>query len=83
MLGIVGCKVMSTGKIFFGTHVNVVVLGMVKYCVQTYGRRNADGTGRQAEVAVSVVGRINCEVCIGDSSQAEVLQCKLYGGVSL
>ena len=41
------------------------------------------GPGGQAEVAVGVVGRIDGEVCIGNTAQAEVLQGKLDGRVGL
>ena len=67
---------MGSWKIFFGTHINVIVSGVIQDCVYTYGGGNADRAGGQAEVAVGVVGRIDGEVCIGNTAQAEVLDRK-------
>ena len=39
-------EIVRAREIFFGAHVNIVVSGVVQYRIQTYGRGNADGTGR-------------------------------------
>ena len=37
VVGIVGCKVVGAREIFFGTHVQVVVAGVVEYAVYAFG----------------------------------------------
>ena len=66
MVGIVGCEVMRAGEVFFGAHIDVIMLGMVQHSIQTDRRGDADGAGGQAGIAVGVVGRVDGEVIIGD-----------------
>ena len=55
MLSRVGSKVMSAGKVFLGTHIDVVVLGVVQYTFQTLIGRYTDGTRRKAGMLISII----------------------------
>ena len=83
MFGIVAGEVMSAGKVLFGTHIYIIVSGVVQDGIQSDGGGDADGTGRKSGVQIGVVRRVGFQVGVGYSSQSEVLQGEFDGGVCL
>lgn len=77
MFAVGACKVVCTGKVLFGAHIQVVVLDMVQYGIDTDDGRDTDGAGRQADVPVSVVGAFYVQVVMVNSSEGEIAQGKL------
>ena len=55
MLGISDRKVMGAGEIFLGTHVEVIVLGVVQDTLQTLVGRNSDRTRRESGMFVGII----------------------------
>ena len=70
-------------KVLFGAHIQVVVLDMVQYGIDTDDGRDTDGAGRQADVPVSVVGAFYVQVVMVNSSEGEIAQGKLDRRVGL
>ena len=83
MLGISDRKVMSAGEIFLGTHVEVIVLGVVQDAFQSLVRRYTDRARRKSGILVSVVRRICFQVLVKDASKLEIAHAELYRRVGL
>ena len=47
MLLIGACEIVSAAEIFFGAHIEVVVMHHVEHGIESGNRRNANGTGRK------------------------------------
>ena len=55
MLGISDRKVMGAGEIFLGTHVEVIVLGVVQDAFQSLVRGYTDRTRRKAGILIGII----------------------------
>ncbi len=67
MFAVGACKVVRTGKVLFGAHIQVVVLDMVQHGVDTGDGRDTDGAGRQAGVPVSIVRAFHVQMIVVNS----------------
>ena len=76
-------EVMCAREVFLGTHVDVVVLGIVQHGIYPARGGDAYGAGRKAGVEVGVVGRGRFEVGIGDALPCEVAEGETHGRVGL
>ena len=83
MLGVGTCKIVGTTEVLLGTHIEVVVMYVVEHCIDASHGGDAYRTGREADVAVSVVGTADKGLVGIDSFQAKLLKGKLDGRVSL
>ena len=83
VLGQRGGKVVAPRHVFFGTHVDVVVLVVVEDRFNGSFRGNAYGAGREAVVFVGVVGRVDTQVLPEYAFDAEVTDGKFDGRVGL
>ena len=55
MLGISDRKVMGAGEIFLGTHVEVIVLGVVQDTLQALVRRYTDRAWRKSGILIGII----------------------------
>ena len=68
MLGGSDRKVVGTGEIFLGAHVEVVVLGIVQDAFQSLVGGDTDRTRRKTCMLIRIVRRIHFQVSVEDAS---------------
>ena len=83
MVGIVRSEIVAAGEVFFGTHVEVVVVFIIQHGVQSFRGRNTDGAGGETGVQVGVIGRVERQVGIRHPLPAEVSHGKAHCWVGL
>ena len=71
MLGGSDRKVVGTGEIFLGAHVEVIVLGIVQDAFQSLIGGDTDRTRRKTGMLISVIGGIHFQMLVKDASQFE------------
>src|SRR5690554_5283209 len=74
---------MVSGKIILGTEVNVVMLLIIQYSIQSRDLWEIDWSGGQPQVLVSVVWAVDFLVDIQYALDTKVAQSKNKGGISL
>ena len=62
MLGKGGGKVMTSGKILLGTHIQVVMFHVVQHGIQSFDSRDAERPRRQSRVFIGIIGRIDLQM---------------------
>ena len=83
MLGVGGSEVVMTVECGTRAEIDIVVFLEVEHTVDRSNRRHTDRRGGQPLIFISVVGRIDAQVLVEDSTQCEITHGILYGRVGL
>ena len=78
MLGGSHGKIMGAGEIFLGTHIQIIVLGRIKYGFESRHGGYADGAWWKSLIYIGIIGRVDSEVLVEDATQGGVTGGKLY-----
>ena len=76
-------KIVATGEIFFRTHVEIIVVSVVKHRIDTRQRRDANGARGQTGLLISIVWALHLEMLMHDATQTEISEGELDRGISL
>lgn len=76
-------EIVRAREIFFGAHVEVIMLCMIQYAFYSLNGSNADRTGRKPRVLVSIVRTFYLQVFVQNASQSEFLQTEFDGRIGL
>ena len=74
---------MGAAKVFFGAHIQVIMMIHIQYGVNPCNGWNADGPGRKAWIYICVIGAVDMEQTVVNAFKRKVLPCKLNGWVGL
>ena len=83
MLGEGSSKIMSTRKIFFSTHVQIIMFDRIKHSFKSRHRRNADRPRRKSLIYIGIIRSINSQMLIENATQSRITSGKLHSRVSL
>lgn len=68
MLRVRGSKVMTTAEVLLGAHIYVVMLLGGEHCIDGGCGRDPYGTGRESEMEVGIIGRVDLQMLMHDPS---------------
>ena len=83
MFGISTGKVVGTGEVFLGAHVDIAVLLVVEHRINGLDGRNAYRPWRQPFVLLCIVGALYFQMLIVDAAKGEIANGKLHRRVGL
>ena len=76
-------KIVGSGKIFLGTHIQVIVTGVIQYAFHSLYGGNPDRSGRKSGIFIGIIRTFHLEVLVEDTAQSEILQTELDGRICL
>ena len=76
-------EIVRAREIFFGAHVEVIMLCMIQYAFYSLNGSNADRAGGKSGVLVSIVRTFYLQVFVQNASQPEFLQTEFDGRIGL
>ena len=83
MLLIGGSKAVGAREVLLGTHIQIGMLRVMEHGIYPVDAGHADGTGRQPQVLIGVVGALGLEMLVIDAAEREVAHGEFHRRVGL